>query len=231
MPTETKVVRILPYSYSSLTGYEMCPRKHFGERISKEFARPFNQAANDGDSIHKQAELYALNGTDFDNKYKKQIKEIVDELKTLGGEFFAEKELCVDINRVPVGWWDASGHARGKLDLLHISADGTVATIIDWKTGKPDPYSTQLKHNALLVFAHFPNVQRVDTRYEWLAKGYATKAKVHREFYDADWENFEKRLAPFQKSLVKNNWPAKPNFLCGKYCGVTTCENYGKTFR
>lgn len=231
MPPEVKPVRVLPYSYSSLTGFEMCARKHKGERVTKEFARPYVAAADEGERIHKQAELYALHGTDFDNKYKKQIKEIVDELKAKGGQFFAEAELCVDIDRVPTGWWDANGHARCKVDLLHISADGKVGTVIDWKTGKPDPYSTQLKHNALLVFAHYPEVELVETRYEWLAKGYATKAKVHREFYDADWNRFEARVAGLIKAVAKDNWPAKPNFLCGKYCGVTTCEHYGKTHR
>lgn len=231
MPTESKPVRILPYSYSSLTGFEMCPRKHFGERISKEFARPYNKAADTGDTIHKQAELYALHGTDFENPYKKQIIAIVQELRDAGGTFYAEKELCVDVNRMPVGWWAENGHARCKIDLLHLDAGGKVATVIDWKTGKPDPFSTQLKHNALLIFAHYPEVEVVHTRYEWLAKGYATKSKVFREFYDADWEKFEARLSNMQKAKDKNIWPAKPNFLCGKYCGVTTCENYGKTIR
>jgi ATP-dependent exoDNAse (exonuclease V) beta subunit len=229
MSTIVKPVRVFPYSYSSLTSFEMCARKHFGERISKEFARPFNAAADKGDSIHKQAELYALHGTDFDNQYKKQIKEIVDELKSQGGEFFAERELCVTVDKLPTGWWDTNGHARAKIDLLHIAGDQAV--IIDWKTGKPDPYSTQLKQNALLVFIHYPEVNTVHTRYEWLAKGYATKAKVHREFFDADWEKFEARAAKFAKAAEKNLWTAKPNFLCGKYCGVTSCENHGKTFR
>lgn len=229
MLTATKPVRVFPYSYSSLTSFEMCPRKHLGERITKEFARPFNQASATGDSIHKQAELYALKGTDFDNPYKKQIITIVDELKAMGGEFFAERELCVTVDKEVCGWWADNGHARAKIDLLHV--EGNVATIIDWKTGKPDPYSTQLKQNALLVMLHYPEVEIVHTRYEWLAKGYATKAKVHREFLQDDWEKFEARASKFDKAAKTNNWPAKPNFLCGKYCGVTTCENYGKTFR
>lgn len=222
---EQRVIRILPYSYSSLHSFETCPKKHYGERLTKEFARPYNKAADDGDSIHKQAENYALKGEDFDNPYKEQIIKVIDELRGKG-EFFAEKELSIRKDLTPCGWWDKDCYCRNKIDLLQIGTDE--ATVIDWKTGKPDPFSTQLKLNALLVFSIFPNVQKVHTRYEWLKPGYATKAVIHRTFFGQDWGNFEKRVEKYKQAFESNTWPERKSGLCKNYCGVTTCVHNGK---
>lgn len=228
MDGEQRVIKIFPYSYSSLTSFETCPRKHHGEKLTKEFERPYVKAADDGDQWHKQAEQYALQGTPIpaSNPYARRITRVIDEVKSSGGEFHAELELCVTKDLHPTGWWDATGYTRAKLDLVHIH-EGE-ATSIDWKTGRADPFSTQLKHSALLLFCIYPELKVVHTRYEWLKPGYATKGKVYREFFDKDWANFEARVARYEKAHKNNDWPAKQSGLCKKYCGVTTCEHWRK---
>lgn len=228
MEKEARVIRIFPYSYSSLDSYETCPKKHYGEKISKEFERPYNKAADEGTNLHKMAEDYAIHGKDFEHRFKSHIVKVIDELKGKG-EFFAEKELAVDLDLKPCGFWDKNCYTRSKIDLLQIGE--TEATVIDWKTGKADPFSTQLKHNALVVFLNYPQIQKVNTRYEWLKEGYPTKGTVYREFFEQDWKKFEQRVAKLKKSFKANDWPTKRNGLCKNYCGVTTCEFYGKSYR
>lgn len=222
-----KVIKILPYSYSSLTSFEQCPRKHHGEKLTKEFARPFVQQAVDGDRWHKEAELFALHQTPIpqDNPHAKTITKVVEEERDKG-QFHAELELAVRKDLTPCGWWDADCYTRAKLDICVIGE--TEAVSLDWKTGKADPYSTQLKHSALLLFLHYPNLQKVFTRYVWLKEGYATKGVVHRDFFAEDWAKFEARLAKYKKALDTNSWPAKQSGLCKNYCGVTVCEYNGK---
>lgn len=228
---EQRVIKIHPYSYSSLTSFETCARKHYGERLSKEFARPFNKAANDGDIWHKQAEQYALDGTPIpdSNPHRAKMMEVIDELNANNtdgtGQFHAELELCVDREKNPVSWWDSTGYTRAKLDIAYI--EPTEAWSIDWKTGKADVFSTQLKHSALLLFLHYPNLQKVHTRYEWLKEKFATKATVHREFFDAEWAKFENRMSKYEAAFNKNQWPEKKSGLCKNYCGVTTCVHNG----
>lgn len=229
---ETKPIKIFPYSYSSLTSFETCARKHYGEKLSKEFARPYNKAADDGDLWHKQAEDYATKGDPIPdtNPYRKQMIEVIDGLRAFGGSFYAERQLAVRRDLTPCGWWDADCYTRAKLDILHLNADCTEATSIDWKTGKADPFSTQLKHSALLLFLHHPELKLVNTRYEWLKEGYATKGRVYREFFEEDWAKYEKRVAAYDKAFKGNKWPEKKSGLCKKFCGVKTCEfngNYG----
>lgn len=224
-----KPIKILPYSYSSLTGFETCARKHHGERLTKQFARPFNKAADDGDTWHQQAEAYAKQGTAIpsSNPHATKMQQVIDELRLIGtGTFHAELELAVRKDRTPCGWWDTDCYTRAKLDIAYITP--TEAWSLDWKTGKADVFSTQLKHSALLLFLHYPTLQKVHTRYEWLKEGFQTKGTVHRDFFEEDWAKFEKRVAKYQKSQEQNNWPSKKGFLCKKYCGVTICEHYGK---
>lgn len=234
---EQRVIKIFPYSYSSLTGFETCPRKHYGERLSKEFERPFNKAADDGDIWHKQAEDYAKNETPIPttNPHKAKMEQILEEVRAQGdGQFYAELELAVDQNKQPVDWWHPYAYTRAKMDIVYLR--GAEADSIDWKTGRSDPYSTQLLHSSILLFCHYPDLQKVNCRYEWLKEGFATKRTYHRDFLDKYWEDFEKRVAKYRKAFDTNNWQPTENFLCKAYkkndnkpyCGVTTCEFYGK---
>ena len=234
---EQRIIKIFPYSYSSLTSFETCPRKHYGERLSKEFERPFNQAASDGDIWHKQAEMYAKTGDSIPttNPHKAKMEQILDEVrKDREGVFHAELELAVDNERNPVDWWSDKAYTRAKMDIVFIG--DTEADSIDWKTGRSDPHTTQLLHSSILLFLHYPELKKVNCRYEWLKEGFATKRTYYREFLDKYWSDFENRVSKYRKSFESNDWHPKQNFLCKSYkkngnkpyCGVTTCEFYGK---
>lgn len=218
-------MKVLPYSYSSLTGYETCPWQYYRTRVSKEVKRAEYVQATQGIDIHKQAEDYVVEGKVFEGKYAPRVIATVDALKKNGGIIHAEKQLAVTRDMKPTGWWDKDCHARGVLDVYQVNGD--TANIVDWKTGKSDPFSLQLKHNALLVFIHEPKVQKVNYVYEWLKEGHATKGTVHRDFLASDWNRFEQRVIRLEKSLAENNWPKKPSGLCKKYCPDTECEHNG----
>jgi hypothetical protein len=218
-------LRVLPYSYSSLTSFETCAYKHYMVKVAKLVpALPF-KAAQDGTDVHKQAEDYINERKPFDGTYAPKIISIIDEMRKNDAPIGSEVQLCVNRKLEPVDWKDPTGHARGILDVLQIT--GPEASIRDWKTGKPDPFSTQLKHNAILVFAHNPQVNVINTEYIWLKAGFSTKAKLHREFMKDDWDKFERRVFKLEQAVVENNWPKKKSGLCKQYCPVTECEHNG----
>ena len=74
---------VLPYSYSSLTSFESCPKKHYEERIAKSVVRTEHKAATDGTTAHKMAEDYINSATPFEHKYKPHILKVIHELNTL----------------------------------------------------------------------------------------------------------------------------------------------------
>lgn len=224
-------MRVLPYSYSSLTSFENCAFKHYKVKVSKEVKEQQYQAAADGIDIHKQAEDYIKSRVPFEGKYAPKVISTVSAMLATGNPIHAEHQLAVTRDMKPTGWWDENCHSRGVLDVYQVN--GTTAEIKDWKTGKSNAFTQQLKHNALLVFIHEPAVQTVNYEYVWLKEGFSTKGKVHRDFLQAHWDSFEKRVIIMEKALVENKWPKKPSGLCRQYCPVTECEHngqYAKTF-
>lgn len=224
-------MKVLPYSYSSLTSFETCPWKHYRVKVSKEVKDKPYQAAVDGIDVHKQAEDYIVEQKPFEGKYAPKIISTVQDMTVRNKPIHAEKQLAVTRDMQPCGWWDEKAHARGVLDVYQI--DGPTAYIKDWKTGKSNAFTQQLKHNSLLVFIHEPEVQTVEYEYVWLKEGHSTKGKVHREFLVDTWNRFEQRVIVMEEALAKNKWPKKPSGLCRQYCPDVECEHngqFGKTF-
>lgn len=218
---------VLPYSYSSLTSFETCAHKHYMEKVAKLVKRPEYKQAADGIALHSQAEQFIVDSKPFEGIYAPKVMSVVNDMKknVEDAVIGTEVKLCVTRDMQPCDWFAKNAHTRGVLDVLQISGD--TADIKDWKTGKADPFSMQLRHNSMLVFIHNPQVQVVNTEYVWLKMGYSTKAKVRREFLEETWKNFEKRVIMMEKALAANNWPKKKSGLCKNYCAVNTCEHNG----
>lgn len=218
-------MRVLPYSYSSLTSFETCAFKHYKVKVSKEVKDKQYQQATDGIDIHKQAEDYIKEHVPFEGKYAPKIIATISGMLATGNPILSEHQLAVTRDMKPTGWWDKDCHARGVMDVYQVN--GESAEIKDWKTGKAKPFTQQLKHNALLVFIHEPAVQVVNFEYLWLKDGFSTKGKVYRDFLQADWNAFEKRVILMEKALIENQWPKQKSGLCKNYCPVTECEHNG----
>lgn len=225
-------MKVLPYSYSSLTGFESCAFKHYKVKVSKEVKDKPYQAAVDGIDVHKQAEDY-INGAvqTLEGPYAPKIIAVVDQHRKNTGTLHAEKQLAVTRTMEPCGWWDAECHARGVLDVYQVNGDTAISE--DWKTGKVKNDIEQLKHSALMIFMHEPKVQKVNFAYHWLKAHVTTRGTVYRDFMKQDWDKWERRVIKLEQALVENKWPKTQNGLCKNYCPVTECEHngqFGKTF-
>lgn len=217
---------ILPYSYSSLTSFENCPYQHYMVKIAKLVAPLPFKAAQDGIDVHKQAEDYIVKNEDFENPYAPRIKAVVAELREHNAPILAEVQLCVTATQTPCAWRADDGYSRGIIDVMQIA--GPVAYLRDWKTGKPNAFSQQLKLNSLHIMMHYPEVEKVEYAYEWLKFGYATKGTVHREFLQDEWDKFERRVIKMKQAVVEDKWPKNKTGLCKAYCPVLECEHNGQ---
>lgn len=220
------MANILPYSYSSLNSFETCPFKHYKVKITKEVAEPPFKAATDGIEAHKQAEDY-INGLrdNINSPYAAPMLQTIENLRANNAPIRAEVQLCVTKDQKPCDWKAPDAYARGILDVLQVA--GPVAYLADWKTGKPNAFTTQLKHNSLLIMMHYPEVEKVHYKYEWLKHGYATRGTVYRNFLQDEWDHFEHRVFKLKKAVEENNWPKKKSGLCKQYCPVLECEHNG----
>lgn len=122
----------LSHSFSSLKMFENCPYRYYNQRILKKVTDQGGEASQYGERVHKFLE---------DRLGKKEaLPEEVSKLEVVaarleaaatGHDMYFEKELTLNANLEPTGWWAKDAWMRSKLDVLILRDDDAV--VIDWK--------------------------------------------------------------------------------------------------
>lgn len=215
VPSGKQLMR-LAHSYSSIKLYENCPYRYFRQRVVKDVIDEGGEASKHGERIHAFLENRLKDNADLPQEighYDTLCKAV--ETMATGGELHVEKELVLNDNLTPTGWWDADAWIRSKLDVLVIK--GNHAVVMDWKTGKRNPDQFQMQLFAVQVLKHFPEVQHVKTSLVWLKDMSMDSEKYTRLDANALWADIMKRIQRIHTSLEYDNWPAKPSGLC-RFC-------------
>lgn len=208
------------WSYSSLKEFQNCPKKYQEVRILKNYTHQDTPQTIYGKEVHKALEDYVRSNTALAKNYER-FKELVDNLVDIQGDKYCEYEMALTKEKHPCKFEDDNRWVRGIADLLII--DNDVAYVVDYKTGSnkyPDP--KQLRLMALMVFAHFPNVQIVKAGLLFLAHDHFIPEEYKRGDVDKMWKQFTAPLTRLSASYDNNSWMANPGPLC-KYCPVSTC--------
>lgn len=161
-------------------------------------------------------------------KNYQRFKGMVDALINIKGEKICEHEMALTYNKEPCEFHDENRWVRGIADLVII--DGADAYVIDYKTGSnkyPDP--KQLKLMAIMMFTHFPEVQKIKAGLLFVMKNSFLTEEYHRKDMDKLWKSFEQPLKRLETSYDTDEWKANPTPLCG-WCSVDTCEFYKPRF-
>ena len=147
------------WSYSALKQYENCPRQYNEIRVLKNYVVKENEAMRYGTEVHKALEDYVAEGKPLAKNYQR-FKSMVDPLVDIPGIKYPEHEMALTYDKLPCDFGSEHRWVRGIADLLIV--DGDYAFIVDYKTGSnkyPDP--KQLRLMALMVFTHFPEVNKI----------------------------------------------------------------------
>ena len=221
------MAKVLPWSYSSLTAFETCPFRYQQERILKVIPKVVYKEADEGVKRHAAIEHYLKGEAPLEDT---KLRELVDStLQHLNPACFKyEHKLAITKDRQPCEWDDSDAYYRGILDVMYVDPAWKNGAIYDWKNGKVNEYSEQLKANAMLVMAHYSHVETVHTEYVWMRFNKTTQAKVFRDFSEPIWVKFVKRVDKLEEALDKDKWPKKTSGLCKKYCPVKSCEFNGE---
>lgn len=209
------------WSYSSLKEYLNCPKQYQEVRVLKRYTKSDTAQTMYGKEVHKALEEYVRDNTPLAKNYE-IFKDVVDALISIKGEKLCEHEMALDRDRKPCEFDDENRWVRGIADLLII--DNDVAYVIDYKTGS-DKYADpkQLRLMALMVFAHFPNVQTVKGGLLFILKNSFIEEEYSRETIEESWEHFITPLARLHHSYDMDSWSANPTPLC-RYCPVVDCD-------
>lgn len=211
---------IVSWSYSALDMFENCPRKYWAVKIQK-LVDDSNQYNRQGDDEHKA----------FENRLKKGImlpetlrplEPMLEQITSIPGEKYFEYQMTLDSNFVPCGWrdWDRAW-VRGAADLLIVN--GPQAWYFDWKSGKFRPSDEQIELTSLLVFRHFPQVQKINSALVFYRHAKLHPHIVRREDESRLWNGYIGRVRTLEDAKRNDQWPATPNGLCA-YCPYKQCQ-------
>jgi hypothetical protein len=177
----------------------------------------------DIESVVKSVRAYAESNPEptLPKNYQR-FKSAVDALINIPGKKYPELEMALTHSKEPCDFNDENRWVRGIADLVII--DGINAFVVDYKTGSnkyPDP--KQLRLMALMIFTHFPEVQKVKGGLMFIMKNSFLTEEYHRNDMDKSWKMFEQPLKRLETSYDYDQWTANPTPLCG-WCPVKSCE-------
>ncbi len=216
------------WSYSSLSAYETCPKQYYETKILKKWKQPDSEQIKWGNEVHKALEQKGIDGTELPERmqhYNPIVRKFFDPKL---GTAYVEHKVAITVDHKPCEFDSDGAWARGIIDRLVIK--GHTALNIDWKTGKKKDSSRQLAMSTALVFANFPEIEKVTTAFVWLNEPEGrriTKGVYWRSEYRMIWALFDKPLKELEWSEQNNAWPPKQSGLCRRWCPVLDCPFNG----
>jgi len=209
------------WSYSSLKQYQNCPKQYHHLRVLKDYQSKETEATIYGKEVHKALEEYVRDGIELAKNYQR-FKSVIDALINIPGEKYCEYEMALTFDKGPCEFDSPDRWVRGIADLIII--DGPYAFIIDYKTGSNKyPDSKQLRLMSLMVFTHFPDVQKVKAGLLFIMHNSFITEEYLRKDMSKSWDMFEQPLKRLEVSYETDVWQANPTPLC-KWCPVKSCE-------
>src|SRR4029077_4175160 len=107
--------------------------------------------------------------------------------------------------------------------------DNRAAIALDWKTGgNVTPEFEQLGLFAQLIFAKYPEVDKVGAVYVWLGHDTHTLKIYRRDEMVGLWNGLWPEIRILEEAHRTTTYPPKPSGLCKRHCPVTSCPYHGK---
>jgi len=213
------------FSFSHLNAFETCPKKYYYTYIDKKFS-DVNASNQWGNRVHKHIENYFKDGTKLPLELT-YLLPILTPYKDMKGKKTFEQQLALDRDFQPTSWFDKNTYCRSIIDLLVVG--DTTAVIVDWKTGQRITKDfIQLKMSAAMLMNHVPEIDTVMIRYEYFSHRKGFTDKVTRDEIPIVWNDILPRANAIERARKNDEFPAKPNGLCKKWCHVESCPHKGE---
>ena len=209
-------------SFSAIKDYEGCPRRYHEVKILKHYPRQETEATLWGGKVHEAAEHYVRDGKPFEFDFPGQ--ETVQTLAKMSGVKHCEFEMAVNDKLEPVPFLDPSALVRGIADIVVVK--GAKAFVGDYKTGSAKyPDVGQLELMALLVFAHYPEVESSHGALVFLAHDKMVEHITWREDQQELWAKWLGKIHRIEEARRTGVWNPRSSGLC-PWCPVTSCEHW-----
>ena len=214
----------LTHSYSAIKQFENCPRQYNEVRILRKFKSSETDATRYGTEVHKVLELHVLEGAPIPEKFK-QFEPYAQIVKRMSGTILCEQKMGIRADFSPCDFFDPEVWFRGVPDVLVVN--GETVRVGDWKTGKSSRYAdtAQLELMAGMVFAHYPDVQRVKGALIFLVANDVVKADYTRDQFAEIMSKWAGKASQIEAAVESGVWNPRKGPLC-KFCPVSAdvCE-------
>lgn len=215
------------WSYSAINNFLTCPKKHYHERILKEYPFVPSEASKYGERVHKSIELYGKLDVTLPEEFS-FVQGVVDVAKSIEGEKYWEYKLAFNQRMEPTKYFAHDTWLRAQIDFLAIDKDKGQAWVIDWKTGG-SRYADmkQVELMALCTFAMHPEVEKVKGGLMFFKDDTFITGEYERSKEEEYWERWEGFLERLKGAYDSGVWNANPSGLCRAHCPVVTCSHNG----
>ncbi len=217
----------MKWSYSSITMYDLCPRKYQEIRVLKKHPKQASEAMTYGTECHEAAENYIEQGWALPPKFE-FIKPYLDPLKKIPGKKHCELRMGLKKDLTPCWFMDPEVWWQGVADLVVLNGDK--AHLIDYKTGKSSRYADydQLEILSLALFKHYPQIKTIKAALLFLvAQDFKEVIYSHEYAKNDAWVKWFKKIQRLETSIETGVWNPIPNFTCRNYCPCTSCPHHG----
>ena len=216
------------WSYSGLKDFETCKRKYYEVKVLKKYPREETDATIYGTRLHEQAELFIRDGRPLDDEFK-FLQPVLDSLAAMPGRKMPELEMALKHDLTPCPFDSDAYWVRGIADLVIVDEEKGTARVYDFKSGSDRyPDTDQLTLMSLLVFKHFPHINKVTSGLLFVLKNSIVKHKVVREQETALWWRYRDRVTDIAMAHATGVWNPTQSGLCRKFCPVVHCPHNGR---
>ena len=219
--------RKFAWSYSALSDFETCPRRHHETKILKRWVEDDRTHLNEGQEIHEAMACALKNGSALPAKHA-IYQPWINNLLAIPGELMVEQKWALNTEGNACAWGSDDAWLRCVADAVKYRPP--VAFVTDWKTGKSknQPEPLQLILTSLIMFAHYPELKAVTTVFVWLVEDRVTQHTVKNLDIGNEWLKILPRAMEMQRAFEQQSYPPKPNRWCKRWCPVRSCEFHGK---
>jgi hypothetical protein len=213
------------WSYSRLKNFETCPKREFHYGIQRDVVEPETDQLREGNALHAAFDARIKHGTELPlgmGHHEALLARIVGA----PGQTYSEQKLAITSSFLPAGYFGKGVWFRTVIDAAKVNND--VASVFDWKTGKPSEDITQLQLMSATMFHHMPKLQRVRAALMFVNHNHVERAEFVREDVTEIWSEILPRVKKLEQARNDMEYPPKPSGLCKKYCAVLSCPYHGR---
>jgi hypothetical protein len=208
------------HSFTSLTAFENCPHQAYRKYVARDLPKePASPEMTHGIAVHEAFERRLKAKAPFPPEYAtyESFARVFDAAPTL----LVEQMLGIRRDGTACDFFADDVWFRGKLDAATLVRGGAGAFMVDWKTGKKREKPDELEVFALLLKAHYPDLEKVTGHYIWLKDRQI--GPQHSLLRPDKWAELQERCGRVERALGADFWPPREGPLCG-WCPVKDCR-------